>query len=174
MRPDILTYSGNYFDFMEPEKSVISIEDIAHGLSNTCRFGGHSRQFYSVAQHSVLVAQLVPPKYSFQGLMHDAAEAYIGDIPKPLKNLLPDYREIEKRVELAIFKHFGLPLTLSPTVKNADLLMLATEQRDLMAPHDDEWMLIKGVEPIQSRVIPITPDQAFNLFMQAFDAMNKL
>ena len=163
--------SGNYFDFLTPEKSVFKIEDIAHGLSNLCRFNGQCKEFYSVAQHSVLASRFIQQTGSlpYDALMHDAAEAFIGDIVKPLKRLLSEYSIIEKRVEAAIFERFNVSNPMPDAVKHIDLVMLAMEQRDLMPPHNDEWGCLQGIEPLSTHITPWTPKEAYKAFLNRYD-----
>jgi hypothetical protein len=168
MEPTILLQSGNYFNLLEPRAEDIDIHDIAAALSKLCRFTGHVKTFYSVAQHSYLVAKIVPPEHALQALLHDASEAYIGDVSSPLKHQLPEYRAIEARIEAAIFKRFGLPPVPHPCIKRADLVLLATERRDMMPAHADEWGILDGIEPITYPIKPHGPAMAELIFMQTY------
>jgi 5'-deoxynucleotidase YfbR-like HD superfamily hydrolase len=134
--PTIALASGKYFDFEDPEGCYLSLRDISTGLSNICRFTGQCRDFYSVAEHSVKCSHLVPPEDAFAALMHDAAEAVLGDVSRPLKSMLPDYKRLESRVEKAIFAQYRLPEVLPESVKVADRRMLAIEQAQCMGNRD--------------------------------------
>ena len=165
--PTILLASGNYFDFLAPEQSTFTINDIAHGLAHICRFGGQCSRFYSVAQHSVIASKEVPGPDAYAALMHDAAEAFVGDMAKPLKDLCPEYREVEKRVEAAVFHRFHVQMPLPPSVKEIDTVMLATEQRELMRNRDD-WNYTRGRQPLDINIPPMTPAMAKNAFLVRF------
>ncbi len=171
MSPDILTAAGRYFDFTRPHECEIGIEEIAHALSHICRFTGHVATFYSVAQHSVLVSRIVPPQDALAGLLHDAAEAFIGDVSRPLKALLPDYKAIEDRVEAAVLGAFGLPLKLPPSVKRADLIALATERRDLMPWHQSRWECLDGLRALDESIVPMGPVEAREAFLRRFNEL---
>lgn len=143
--PTILLQSGTYFDLLDPANSPFTIEDIAHGLSMTCRFAGQCRQFYSVAEHSWHASRLVAPEFQLRALMHDAAEAFIGDVTRPLKSILPEYKAIERNVEAAIMDRFDTGDWNVPEVKEADLTMLHAEQAEMMPHHPDRWTTSEGM-----------------------------
>jgi hypothetical protein len=135
----ILTVGGHWFNVLDPDPSTIHIEDIAHALSNQCRFTGHLKRFYSVAQHSVLVSQVCDPEDAYYGLLHDGTEAYLSDIARPVKQhpeLGPAYLAIEARLMSAIEERFGLQAGMPPSVKEADNTVLMAEANALMP---DNW-----------------------------------
>lgn len=123
----ITTFTGKKIDIQNVHPDDISILDIVQGLSNLCRFAGQTRRFYSVAEHSIRVAAQLPPHLRLQGLLHDATEAYVVDLPSPIKTLLPEYKALELGVWQAISKNFGLPAELHPDVLAADRLLLEYE-----------------------------------------------
>jgi 5'-deoxynucleotidase YfbR-like HD superfamily hydrolase len=170
-RTCIRTYSGLYFDFANIESNIILIEDIVQGLSHIGRFVGHTETLYTVAQHSVLASYIVPEEEAFAALMHDASEAYTGDLNKPLKELLPEFKVIESKIEAHIFKTFGLPSELSDSVKYADRVMLATEQRDIMNAQDDRWVFTAGVSPMEKRIKVVDSVTARKMFMDRFNEL---
>lgn len=151
----------------------IDIRDIAHSLSLICRFIGHSDKFYCVAEHSIMVAnelrhQGYDAKMQFVGLMHDATEAYLGDVPTPLKCLLPYYKEIENKFYLKIAEKYGLPTKLPEEVKIADGVLLATEAEALMGGCAD-WNLPYGPSKlVKIGDITLSPSNARDMFLNRF------
>ena len=167
--PYVSTFLGNRFFLTQPHIDDVAIEDIAHGLAYQCRFNGQTRAFYSVAQHSLMVMALVPDHLRFSALLHDAAEAYLGDMVKPLKNLFPEFSVIEARVMEIIGHRFSVDLAhLDPAIKRADLIALATEKRDLMPHSTEAWANLDGVEPLASVITPLSPQEAKLTFLAAF------
>jgi 5'-deoxynucleotidase YfbR-like HD superfamily hydrolase len=166
INPWIQVHSGKVIDLLRPNISDILITDIAHALSNLCRFGGHS-DFYSVAQHSVIVSRVVSPKNSMWGLMHDASEAYLGDVPKPLKLYLNGrYKELERIYMSTICLRLELPVLEPEEVKDADLRLLVTERRDLLLEQEMDWGVTQA--PLFDIIIPMTPREAKRAFINRF------
>lgn len=164
----IQTYSGRRFTPTNPNPDAIVIQDIAHSLSMQCRFSGHCRGFYSVAQHSVLVSYICDNSDALWGLLHDASEAYLVDVPSPLKRSgqLEGYISFEKKVQEAVCRRFGLTFAEPSSVKKADKVLLATEARDLMSPLRSDW--VQTCEPLPFRIEPMSQQDAKNMFMKRF------
>lgn len=170
----IQTYTGKKFWPADPRPEDIDIEDIAHALSNLCRFTGHCREFYSVAQHCVIVSENVPPEHAMVGLLHDASEAYLLDIARPVKRLpeMGAYREMEKRLEKMLCERFALPFPFPPEVMEADARVLMTEKRDLLGPSPDgKWGY--PVEPYEDQIIAWSPKKAEGEFLTRFAFLNR-
>ncbi|MBK9446299.1 MAG: phosphohydrolase [Betaproteobacteria bacterium] len=143
----VSTHLGHRFYPLAPSIDDVAIEDIAHGLAFQCRFNGQTQHFYSVAQHSLMVASLVPRRLALAALLHDAAEAYLGDMVKPLKNLFPEFSRIETEVMAIIGARFGVAGFDDRQIKRADLIALATEKRDLMPHSSEAWQSLGGIAP---------------------------
>ncbi|RYI03693.1 HD family hydrolase [Proteus mirabilis] len=169
----IATATNKHFYYLDVRIEDMDIQDIATGLANECRFNGQIDNFYSVAQHSVYTSYLVAPEFALEALLHDASEAYVKDLPSPLKKLLPEYKLIELRVEKMIRKKFGLPENMSDKVHFADLMMLATEKRDLDIDADSNWLMLEGIPASDFAVNPLTPRQAKSLFLRRFNELYK-
>lgn len=167
--PSILCQSGQYYDFENPETfNWGEIGDLAHGLANQCRYGGHSKFFYSIAQHCFYASFLAPAAHRFEALMHDAHESVCLDMMTPLKIICPDYARIEKKGESAMRAAFGLPEHMSPEVKRVDLEMLATEYDQLMPREDQPWDVVRGVERMPGRIQMWSPNVAKTMWLRRF------
>ncbi len=168
----IQTFTGRAVWPLDPRPGDICAVDIAHALANLCRFTGHCRAFYSVAEHSINVSHRVPQEDALWGLLHDAAEAYLCDLPAPLKRL-PEfafYREAEAWLMAAICERFGLPSQQPASVTEADARMLATEARDLMAPPPMRWEL-EAAPYSFTMSAPLKPGAAETSWLGRFDTL---
>lgn len=166
------TYTGIQFWPLDPRPEEIVLEDIAHALSMQCRFAGHVNDFYSVAQHSVLVSRHVPPEDAAWGLMHDAAEAYLQDMIRPLKRgeYGHYYRRAEKFLLSAICDRFGLTRIEPVSVEIADQRALMTEARDLLKPPPAPWGISQSAgnpDPFPGAIFPWPPHVAKRRFLHA-------
>lgn len=177
------TYSGHRFSFTHPSPDQVHIEDVAHHLAIINRYTGATREPYSVAQHSVLVAGVLehaghPPAIQFAGLMHDATEAYVNDLNRPAKYLCDDYRTLEDFLwTSAIAPRFGLPLVLPPEVKWADDVALFMERRDLLNPALYDEAAWVGEHRVAADLLdwPVTPwghVLAEEAFLTAFEELS--
>jgi hypothetical protein len=173
--PFIELRSGRRFTPLQPVVADINIDDIAHALSHQCRFSGHTRVHYSVAEHSVRVSELVEAWGFNRGvqlwaLLHDASEAYLVDLPQPLKAdvvLGPAYRAAEDRLMLAVCERFGLTPVEPRPVRKADMVLLATEARDLMPFRPEHWSKLTH-QPLPERIEPWLPEVARHNFIARY------
>lgn len=153
------TFTGMVINVFDPKPEDICIEDIAHALSNICRFNGHSAKFYSVAEHCIRCADAIEnPRNRMAALMHDAAEAYIGDVPTPIKRMLSDVYKYEYRLMEVIAEKFGFKYPLCLEVEAIDRAMLHKEWKELMLPNSHTAIL----DPLEARAE----------FLAAFDRIN--
>jgi len=191
--PWIETYTGKKFYILNPRQEDIDIEDIAHALSMLCRFVGHCKQFYSVAEHSVRLSLLqvvyqhirhsrvVLTQTRLIALLHDAAEAYLGDVSSPLKLVLPKYQSYESRLQSLIFKNFlgYSPLEEIRYIKMAERMLLATELRDVVDAKTDwhEYEAKLGInqllKPLPEKICPLSQIDAKNSFLERFNHLRK-
>ncbi|PZU95607.1 MAG: phosphohydrolase [Chelatococcus sp.] len=164
------TYTGRMFWPLDPRSDEVEIVDIAHALSMQCRYAGHCRRFYSVAEHCVLMAEAVSPEHRLQALMHDAAEAYLVDLPRPVKRQIELYKVYEQRVHVAICARFGLSPEIPTAVHAADNRILRDELEQAMLPPPERWPA-QDVEPLGVTLQFWSPNVAEFRFMALFDRL---
>lgn len=183
----IQTRSGKKFDPLNPDPATIDIEDIAHALSQVCRFTGHCSRFYSVAEHSVRVSRRVFQltgdwEQAMWGLLHDASEAYLADIARPVKRTpeLLLYCRIEGRLQRRIAHRFNLGSEEPAAVKRADVELLGVEATELMQPLHPEWLAcappgtFPAIEYPGRESLGWAPDVARDRFLIRFDMLRKI
>jgi 5'-deoxynucleotidase YfbR-like HD superfamily hydrolase len=169
----IQTFSGKKFDFAAPTPDMIDIETIAHCLASKQRFGDHLLFPYSVAEHSLRVAKCCSTTWKLEALMHDAAEAYTGDIVRPLKLMLPEIRYIESRIMAVIESKFELDYSGAARgeIKHWDNVLLSTEARDLFANKPVDDFHLQYGEPLAERIVPAS-DDVRRQFLQEFQLLD--
>lgn len=144
--PFIQLRSGRAYSLTDPDTRVLSLDDIAESLAKQCRFTGHCKGFYSVAEHSFWCSVVAPRELKWECFWHDAAEAIVGDCGAPLKGMLPEYRAIEADHDTAVRYMLGLPATKSAGCHEIDMRMCATEKEQIMEPSERLWGL-EHLEP---------------------------
>jgi len=162
----VQTYSGIQFWPEDPRVEDIDIYDIIHSLSNQCRYTGHTNEFYSVAQHSVICSLNIIPKHAKWALMHDAAEAYISDLASPIRKLCPAHLDLEEKIQIVIAEKFGLELPVPKQITEMDWRVLATEKRDLLGQSPASWGRLPN--PLEGKIKAQTPNQARVAFTKRF------
>lgn len=175
----IQTFTGRQFWPLAPQPEDVCLEDIAHALALTNRFGGHTQRFYSVAQHSVLVSAIVPSYYVKEALLHDAAEAYLGDMPRPLKHSpeMEAFRAAEDELMQVIAMRYDLEGLEPDCVKEADAVLLATEKRDLMHSNQGQWSETQWLhgavkaDPLDQAIVAWSPEVAEARFLKRAAAL---
>jgi len=164
------TFTGRQFWPADPSPSDICIEDIAHALAHLCRYGGHVADFYSVAEHCCHMCEKAPPELKKWALLHDATEAYIVDMPRPVKRNLPGYSELEKRLEWAVAKRFALPLPMPAGVKELDNRILLDERKEFMCIQRHSWgQEIEALQPLGVTLLGLMPHAAENWFLELWE-----
>lgn len=144
----MLTFTGRDFFPLNPRIEDIDPVDIAHALSLICRFGGHVRDFYSVAEHCVVMSFAVAPQNALWALLHDATEAYVGDMVRPLKQAMPEYCAVEDNLMRVICDRFGLSDQCPAEVKLADTRILHDERNAFMTKSPKPWSSLENVIPL--------------------------
>lgn len=161
----LLTSSGRLVYPLDLDPSDIDINDIAYALSNLCRYGGHCKPPYNVADHSIRVSHHCLKKDALSGLLHDASEAYLIDLPRPVKTFLSDYRQYEEKAQRVIAEKFGIPWPFPASVHEADNRILINEMRDLMPVLSN---VSKSIRPYKEVIKPRTASQSRRAFIARF------
>lgn len=172
---DVLqTYTGKVLQPLDPQPGDFDLKDIAWSLAHQCRYNGHTKMFYSVATHCILVSWFCPPDLKLCGLLHDASEAYLSDLPSPIKHRMPEYRAVEAQIEAAIAKQYGLPYPMPAAVKAADdkvfqleaaLVMGGEIERRYALPPSDERSMVETFIRYTSKC---RPEEVYDLYLETY------
>lgn len=172
----IMTFSGLYVNVLNLQPENILLEDIAHALSMQCRFAGHCKDFISIAQHSVNVSRNVSAENALWGLLHDASEAYVTDIPRPLKYVsnMAGFVEIEERIQRVIAERFNLPWPIPEEVKTQDGVELLTEWESFKPLGGMSWNgSLSHLSPRDEKLVSWAPPVAKQTFLDTFKLLTE-
>lgn len=168
------TFTGEQFHFLQPLAAEIHVEDVAHSLSQLCRYNGHTKAFYSVAEHSILICDWIAanfPGASQQvlrtALLHDVAETYLGDMSRPVKHQMPQFKELEHIIEGAAAERFDIELPFPAVVEECDARILVDEREQCMSDSGNEWGT-DALEPLGVEIKFLDPPNVRRLFMERF------
>lgn len=164
----IETSTGRLFWPLDPVPGDVDILDIAHALSNKCRFTGHTKRFYSIAQHSVLVSQFVPEEFMLEGLLHDAVEAYLPDLPFPLRGAFSEWESIENRVHEAVAERFGLRFPYPDAVVDVDRKIIRDEAWSFMKSQGVGKQWAGSTAKFGLRIRPWSPEESRERFVEQY------
>jgi len=178
----IQTYTGRKFCPLAAQARDVDVRDIAHALALKCRFGGHCRYFYSVAEHSVRVSRVLEKlgtREAMWGLLHDAGEAYLADVCAPIKRMIhvhdgkrvESFGEAEDRLLEVIAKGLGLPAVDYDVVRDADLTLLMTEARDLLGEPPESWHVSQ--KPLPEKIVPVGWQEAEGMFLARYEELRE-
>lgn len=170
----ISTLSGQFFDPLNPEDYTYNIDEIATALSNLCRYTGHVNSFYSVAEHSVLVSRSVPDTHRLAALLHDASEAYLGDMARPVKQLFPRYKQLEESCQKEIFKQFNLDWPMHESIHEADMRVYWQERQEIanVGLRDNIWaQKFRAARKVEAQ--GMSPKMARRMFMSEYNKLTK-
>lgn len=172
----IETRTGRTFSYFADTVDDITIEDIASALSKLCRFVGHCRTYYSVAEHSIYVSYLVRPEMQLAGLLHDASEAYFADMASPIKKQMPEYHKIEAHIMGRIGRKFGLPEKFweAPEIKQADMMMLRTEAFQLFESKGAGWGIPDDIKMAPVQILADPPKMVEQGFLERYHELLEL
>lgn len=168
----IYTYSGRRFFIDDPRPEDIHIDDIAHALAFQCRFNGHCPEYYSVAQHSVLVSRMVPPQDALWGLLHDASETYLPDVPRPFKAAMTNFKELEERIMRVVAEWAGLDWPSPESVHHVDRHIVGAEAQGLW-PVPPEWSYQFKPLPYMETITSWDPGFAEFMFLNAYNELKR-
>ena len=168
MKDAILLQSGEFYSYTKPKSNKFTIEDVALSLSNLCRYSGQVSKFYSIAQHAYLVSYAVDQEYALDGLCHDNVEAFMVDVPTPLKTLLPEYKMLEAQHEAEMFRRLKLEYPMNPAVHKADFAVFCAEVRD-MKPKHTHWDRFNTADVGHiPHIIPWTSEKSRKMFLKRY------